>query len=69
VIDRLGVIAGGHWATRQSPTQTQRQSQEVARRELTQVEADLTRLLDEELPAVEAALEAAGAPWTPGRRR
>jgi photosystem II stability/assembly factor-like uncharacterized protein len=69
VIDRLGEIAGGHWDTRQSPTQTQRQSQEVARQELTQVEADLTRLLVEELPAVEAALEAAGAPWTPGRRR
>jgi hypothetical protein len=69
VIDRLGEIAGGHWATRQSPTETQRQSQEVARQELTQVEADLTRLLGEELPAVEAALEAAGAPWTPGRRR
>lgn len=67
-IDRLREIAGGHWATRQAPTETQQRSQEVARQQLAGIEADLARLLDEELPEVESALETAGAPWTPGRR-
>jgi hypothetical protein len=68
VLDRLSTVAGGHWETRQAPTATQRASQEVAREQLERVAADLERLLGEELPALEAELEAAGAPWTPGRR-
>lgn len=61
-------IAGGHWDTRQAPTATQRASQEVARGELERVTAEPQRLLEVDLPALEAELEAAGAPWTPGRR-
>jgi len=68
VLGRLGQIAGGHWDTRQPPTATQRASQEVPRGELERVTAELGRLLEVDLPAFEAELEAAGAPWTPGRR-
>jgi photosystem II stability/assembly factor-like uncharacterized protein len=68
VVGRLAQIAGGHWDTRQAPTATQRASQEVAREQLERLTADLERLLEVDLPAFEAELEAAGAPWTPGRR-
>jgi hypothetical protein len=40
----------------------------VVRGELEAARTDLAKLLDEALPAVEDALEEAGAPWTPGRR-
>ena len=68
VLGRLGQIAGGQWDTRQAPTATQRASQAVARDQLERVTAELQRLLEVDLPALEAELEAAGAPWTPGRR-
>ncbi len=42
---------------------------EIAERDLVVLEGDLSVLLDGELAAVEEALVAAGAPWTPGRRR
>jgi hypothetical protein len=68
VVGRLARIAGGHWDTRQPPTATQRASQEVAREQLERLSAALERLLEVDLPALESELEAAGAPWTPGRR-
>jgi len=56
VLGRLGQIAGGHWDTRQPPTATQRASQEVARGELEQTTVELQRLLEVDLPALEAAV-------------
>ena len=51
-----------------APTVTQQQSLEVASTDLAGVSGELTRLLETEIPALEAQLEAAGAPWTPGRK-
>ncbi len=68
ILGRLWKIAGGHWSTRQAPTATQRESLEIAQSEYGAVKADLKALLEETLPALEAELEAAGAPWTPGRQ-
>lgn len=65
---RLGQIAGGHWNTRQAPTQTQRASQQIAQAQLAEATAALAALLNQDLAQLEQALEAAGAPWTPGRR-
>ena len=67
VRQRVGQVAAGHWDTRQAPTTTQRQSLEVAGREFAALRTELAELLDTELPAFEAKLEAAGAAWTPGR--
>ena len=67
VLGRLGQIAGGHWGTRQPPTDTQRESLEVAAREFGAVGQEMSGLMDE-VARLEAELEAAGAPWTPGRR-
>jgi photosystem II stability/assembly factor-like uncharacterized protein len=65
---RLGTVMYGHFDTRQTPTATQRRDVEIARTEFEGWRLDLAGLIDGELARLEAALEAAGAPWTPGRR-
>lgn len=65
---RLGQTAGGHWGTRQMPTATQREQVRLAGEEFEELAAELKSLVERDLAAFEADLEAAGAPWTPGRR-
>jgi photosystem II stability/assembly factor-like uncharacterized protein len=50
-----------------APTATQRRQYEIAAAEFAKVLADLRALADTDLKRVEAAAEAAGVPWTPGR--
>jgi photosystem II stability/assembly factor-like uncharacterized protein len=68
VLRRVYRVAGSHWDTRQEPTQTMREGLETARTEFSELHARLSELLETDLPAFEADLEAAGAPWTPGRK-
>jgi hypothetical protein len=68
VLSRIRRVASGHWNTRQAPTATQQVSLDVAETELAEVSTELSRLLEVDLPRFEAELEAAGAPWTPGRK-
>jgi hypothetical protein len=68
ILYRVQRVAGSHWDTREAPTATQRKSLEVAESEFTEVKAELKTLLEAEIPQLEAELEAAGAPWTPGRK-
>ncbi len=49
------------------PTATHRRSLEIAASEFAELEPRLRRVLETDMPALEAKLEAAGAPWTPGR--
>ena len=65
---RAGGIASGHWDTRQTPTETQRESLRIAAGEFEGLRGELRSLVDEDLAGLEADLEAAGAPWTPGRK-
>ena len=65
---RAAQVAGGHWDTRQTPTATQRESLRIAAAEFAGLVGELRTLVDEDLARLEADLEAAGAPWTPGRR-
>jgi photosystem II stability/assembly factor-like uncharacterized protein len=64
---RVASIVDGHWRTTQAPTETHRRAYEAAAAEFEPVLAALTRLIDADLPAVEAKAEAGSAPWTPGR--
>ena len=68
ILGRVGRVAGGHWDTRQAPTTTQTQSIDIAQDAFDKLSVELSTLLTTDLPALEAELEAAGAPWTPGRR-
>ncbi len=67
IASRVGQVAGGHWSTRQSATGTQQKNIEIATSELEAFRGDLRTYLNE-LTSYEAALEAAGAPYTPGRK-
>jgi photosystem II stability/assembly factor-like uncharacterized protein len=67
VAGRISQVVDGHWWTTEAPTETFRASLEVARRELVEIEEAITPL-SADLEAVEARLEAAGAPRYPGRR-
>ena len=67
IMRRAADVGSGHWDSRQAPTTTQRRALEIAQSELDEFLGDLKRALEVRLPELEAALEAAGAPWTPGR--
>jgi photosystem II stability/assembly factor-like uncharacterized protein len=66
VLDRIGEVVGSVWNTTQMPTGTQRQSLGWAEEGLQAVNGRFDTAL-EGLKALEAALEAAKAPYTPGR--
>jgi len=59
--------AMSNWETRQTPTATQRRALETAATEFATLSRELKALLEGDLARLEAALAAAGAPWTPGR--
>jgi len=63
---RIGNVVSGHWDTRQAPTATQRRDLEIVREAFAVFRDDLAALV-ERVAELERALEAAGAPWTPGR--
>jgi len=65
---RVGRVAWIHWDTRQPPTGTQQHNFELAQTDFSALRAELTALIETDLAQFEADLEAAGAPWTPGRR-
>jgi photosystem II stability/assembly factor-like uncharacterized protein len=64
---RLGQIIYGHWETTQLPTETQKRGISVVETEYETFKTELSGYLNR-LEAYEAALEDAGAPYTPGRK-
>ena len=67
ILQRVDRIVTGHWTATSAPTATQRRDYEIAGDAFGPLLEKLRHLIDVELEAVEEALEAAGAPWTPGR--
>jgi len=65
--DRVNSIVDSQWKVTSPPTQTERDELRYARQIFTTVLADYRSLVEIDLHAVEALLETAGAPWTPGR--
>ncbi|MEO0971934.1 MAG: hypothetical protein AAFX85_02480, partial [Pseudomonadota bacterium] len=57
----------GRYLSTYGPTQGHEQSLAIAEDEFRAVGQRLGQLLDEDLAKIEAALDKAGAPWTPGR--
>ena len=66
--ERVGMVIGGHWETRQTPTATMRRDIEIATAAFETLSRELSALMAGGLARLEADLQAAGAPWTPGRR-
>ena len=68
LIERIEIIIGGHWSTTSAPTGSHRKNYEIAAAEFEAALKNLHPLLDRDLPALHETLEAAGAPWAPGRK-
>jgi hypothetical protein len=68
LIDRIETIIGGHWSTTSAPTGSHRKNYDVAASEFEETLKALRPLLEHDLPALHETLEAAGAPWAPGRK-
>jgi septal ring factor EnvC (AmiA/AmiB activator) len=67
ITELVGTIVGGQRMAIQRPTPTQMDQYAAAASEFGQVLAQLRALVEGDLMRLEKAMEAAGAPWTPGR--
>jgi photosystem II stability/assembly factor-like uncharacterized protein len=67
IMGRVGSVIYGHWNTTELPTETQKQNIELAQSEFDQY-LQMASAFFNELVAYEAAIERAGAPYTPGRK-
>ncbi len=65
--ERVAYIVGSQRMSIASPTQTQVNQYKVAAQEFEAVLVQLHQLIEVDLAKLEKQLEAAGAPWTPGR--
>lgn len=64
---RMGVAFLGTFLSTYGATPTHRRSLDIAKEGLEQLVAELDAILSERLPGLEAELEDAKVPWTPGR--
>ena len=67
ILDRVDNIVQGHWSTSSEATKTFQEDYAVASAEFAPVLEDVRKTLEVDLKGLEDQLEAAGAPWTPGR--
>ncbi len=63
---RMFVAMIGTGRSTYGPTPTHEMSLEIAEREFSEVRSELSDIVEGRIPAVERALQDAGAPWTPG---
>ena len=67
ITDRIGYIVGAQWTSTSAPTQTSQDAYRLAAADFAGELEKLRKLLDTDLKNLEARMESAGAPWTPGR--
>lgn len=67
IVGRVQGIVYGEWSCTSAPTQTQRNQYRIAAQEFEPVLKQLTGLYTVKLKKLEDGMNAAGAPWTPGR--
>jgi len=67
VAGRLRIATMSDGQSDYGPTATHRRAFAIAAEEFATIEPELRTLLEVDLPALEAKMEAAGVPWTPGR--
>lgn len=65
--DRVGYVVGAQRMSTARPTKTQADQYAAAAQEFEGVLVQLRQLIEVDLARLEKQLEAAGAPWTPGR--
>jgi hypothetical protein len=67
ISERVAYIVASQYFSLEKPTKTQQESYQIASEEFAEELAKLRTLIDVDLRSLEKALDAAGAPWTPGR--
>ena len=67
ILSRISNIISGHWNTTYGPTQTHKKDFEIASQQFEELGLQLRPLIETDLKTLEEDLEAAGAPYTPGR--
>ena len=67
IAQRIGNVVEGVWAVSSPPSDTERRAFETASELFVPVLDALRKLVETDIAALESRLEAAGAPWTPGR--
>jgi hypothetical protein len=67
IVGRVNQVVRGHWNGTHGPTNTHREQYRIAHEQFTDLHPDMRRLIETDLPALEAQMEAIGAPWTTGR--
>jgi uncharacterized sporulation protein YeaH/YhbH (DUF444 family) len=67
IVERVSTIVSDQRMSTSAPTQTQRDHYAAAAQEFEIVLGRLRPLIENDLIKLEKAMEAAGAPWTPGR--
>jgi photosystem II stability/assembly factor-like uncharacterized protein len=65
--DRIGYVVNAQRMSTARPTQTQQHQYTAAAQDFESVLTQLRQLIEVDLSRLEKQLEAAGAPWTPGR--
>ncbi|MDO8952308.1 MAG: hypothetical protein Q7U86_06765, partial [Draconibacterium sp.] len=65
--DRLGIITYAHMGSTSGITSSEKQNYEILKEEFPPVLVALKRIVETDIPALEAELNKIGAPWTPGR--
>ncbi len=63
---RIGVAMNGTLSSTYGPTPTHKRSLEIAGAQFTEFKSALENILNQRLPKLEKALQAAGAPWIKG---
>ena len=67
IINRVSQVVGNSWFSTAATTTTHRENLAIAEAEFSEALGALRGLVEVDIVALEARLEAAGAPWTPGR--
>ena len=66
ISSRIGNIVGGHWDSQSAVSENYRASYAIAEAQFKEALVEL-KAIAADLANIEAELQAAGAPWTPGR--
>jgi len=68
IAGRLQTVAFGSTQTTAGPTKTHRRQYELAAQQFGELLGSMRELIEVDIQRLEDAMEAAGAPWTPGRK-
>jgi seryl-tRNA synthetase len=65
--ERVSSTVYGFWSSSADPTQTMKDNYDIAAEEFEKVLTEIKKIVESDIPAIEAELEKLKAPYTPGR--